>query len=26
LGGIITAGFGILAVATGTLALFVRLH
>jgi hypothetical protein len=26
LGGIITAGFGILAVAIGTLALFVRLH
>ena len=26
LGGIVTAGFGILAVAVGTLALFVRLH
>jgi hypothetical protein len=26
LGGIVTAGFGILAVAIGTLALFVRLH
>ena len=26
LGGIVAAGFGILAVAIGTLALFVRLH